>query len=113
VIGLARQRFVLVALAVAIGLGAAASPWASAAPDGLQRVAERKGFADTGRPHPIQADAPAPHYAIPGVANERIATGLAGFAGTLVVFAVGLGVARAMRWGSGDEAARHSTVASG
>jgi cobalt/nickel transport protein len=34
-----------------------------------------------------------PDYAVPGVGNERVATGLAGFAGVLGVFAIGYGVA--------------------
>jgi hypothetical protein len=108
---LARQGFVLLALAVAIGVGTAASPWASASPDGLEKVAEREGFADTRRLHAIQEDAPVRDYAFPGVANERLASGLAGFTGTLVVFALGLG-ARALRRRSGDGKAPHPTVAS-
>ena len=51
----------------------------------------------TGRLAPIQEDAPVPDYAFPGVANERLATGLAGFVGTLGVFAVGFGVAAVAR----------------
>jgi hypothetical protein len=109
----AGRRFVPLVLAVAIGLGsAAASPWASGSPDGLQKVAQREGFADTGRLHAIQADAPVPDYAFPGVADERLAGGLAGFAGTLVAFALGLGAARVLRRRSGDAASPHPTVAS-
>ena len=111
-IRLARQGFLLLALAVAIGLGTAASPWTAASPDGLEKVAAREDFADTGRLHAIQQDAPVRDYAFPGVANERLASGLAGFAGTLVVFALGLGAARALRRRSGDGAPPHTTVAS-
>ena len=107
---LARQGFVLLALAVAVGLGTAVSPWASASPDGLERVAEEEGFVDTGRLHAIQEDSPVPDYAFPGVENERLATGLAGFAGTLVVFALGLGAARVLRRRAEDGAARRTTA---
>ena len=109
---LARQSFVLLALAVAVGLGTAVSPWASASPDGLERVAERTGFADTGRLDAGREDAPAPGYAFPGVEDERLATGLAGFAGTLVVFAVGLGAARVLRRRTEDGTVPHTTAAS-
>jgi hypothetical protein len=109
---LARRGFVLLALAVAVGLGTAVSPWASASPDGLERVAEGKDFADAGRAHAIQEDAPIPDYAFPGVENEQLATGLAGFAGTLVVFAVGLGAARVLRRRPEDGAVPHTTGAS-
>jgi hypothetical protein len=91
------RLFTILALAVAIGLGAAASPFASASPDGLERVAEDKAFIDQGRLAPVQEDAPVPDYAFPGVGDERVATGLAGFAGTLVVFGIGFGVAALVR----------------
>ena len=34
-----------------------------------------------------------PDYAFPGIEDARLATGLAGFAGTLVVFGVAFGIA--------------------
>jgi PDGLE domain len=91
------RLFTVLALAVAIGLATAVSPYASSSPDGLERVAEDKAFLDQGRLHAVQADSPAPGYAFPGVSDERVATGLAGFAGTLAVFAFGSGVARLAR----------------
>ena len=91
------RLFTILALALAVGLATAASPFASSHPDGLERVAQDKAFLDSGRLAPIQEDAPVPDYAFPGVANERLATGLAGFVGTLGVFAVGFGVAALAR----------------
>jgi PDGLE domain len=88
-----KRLFTLLALALAIGLATAVSPFASASPDGLERVAEDKAFIEQGRAAPIQEDAPVPDYAFPGVDDPRLATGIAGFAGTLGVFAVGYGVA--------------------
>ena len=88
------RLFTVLALALAIGLATAVSPLASSSPDGLQKVAERQGFVDHGRVHRLQEDAPARGYAFPGVHDARLATGLAGFAGTLVVFAAGWGLAR-------------------
>jgi hypothetical protein len=85
--------FTILALALAIGLATAASPFASSAPDGLNRVAADSGFGGRAQ----ASDGPVAGYAINGVADERLAKGLAGFAGTLLVFAVGTGVARAVR----------------
>ena len=91
------RLFTILALALAVGLATAASPFASSHPDGLERVAGDKAFLDSGRLAPIQEDAPVPDYAVPGVGNERLATGLAGFIGTLGVFAIGFGVAAVAR----------------
>jgi PDGLE domain len=87
------KLFTILALAVAVGLATGASPYASSSPDGLEKVAEEKAFLEQGRLHSVQEDAPVPDYAFPGVADERVATGLAGFVGTLVVFGVGYGIA--------------------
>lgn len=89
--------FVVVALAVAVGLGTGASPFASSAPDGLERVAGDKGFSDDGKLHSVQEDSPLADYAFPGIGNERVATGLAGFVGTLLVFGLGWGAAVLVR----------------
>src|SRR3712207_4530551 len=91
------RLFTILALALAVGLATAASPFASSHPDGLEKVAEEKAFLESGRLAPIQEDSPVPDYAFPGVENERLATGLAGFVGTLGVFAVGFGVAAVAR----------------
>ena len=89
--------FTVLALAIAIGLATAASPWASGSPDGLEKVAADNGFAQRGELHLVQDDSPLPGYAFPGVKNERLATGLAGFTGTLFVFGLGYVVALTAR----------------
>ena len=89
--------FTILALALAVGLATAASPFASASPDGLERVAADKAFLDQGRVAKVQERAAVADYAVPGVADPRLATGLAGFAGTLVVFVLGYGVAVVVR----------------
>ncbi|MEA2229392.1 MAG: cobalt/nickel transport protein [Solirubrobacteraceae bacterium] len=104
------RAFTALALAVAIGLATAVSPWASSSPDGLQRVAGEKGFADRGRLHRVQADAPVAGYAVPGVRDARLAKGLAGFAGTLVVFGLGSGGAALLRRRGGGRPAYPSSV---
>lgn len=89
--------FVALALALAVGLATAVSPFASSSPDGLERVAGDKQFLDEGRLAGVQEDSPIPDYAFPGIENERVATGVAGFAGTLAVFAIGFGLAWVLR----------------
>ena len=91
------RRFTILALAVAIGLGTAASPFASSSPDGLERVAGDQGFLDRGRVAAVQEHAPAPDYGVPGVADGRVATGLARFAGTLLVFGLASGAGELAR----------------
>lgn len=70
---------------------ATVSPLASSAPDGLERVAEDKGFIEMGRvsPFSIVAD-----YAFPWVDNYYLATMLAGWLGTILVFLVAYGIAK-------------------
>ena len=100
------RLFMALALAVAVGLATAASPFASASPDGLEKVATEKRFLDEGRLASIQEESPIPDYAFPGVEKERVATGLAGFVGTLTVFAIGYGLAVAVRRRRRSAAAR-------
>lgn len=85
--------FTVFALAIAIGLAAAVSPFASSSPDGLERVAADKAFIDNGRTH----GSPISGYAFPGIDDPRVATGLAGFTGTLLVFGAAIGMAAVAR----------------
>jgi PDGLE domain len=87
----------ILALAVAVGLAAAVSPFASGSPDGLEKVAGKQAFLDQGRLARVQESAPAPDYAFPGVDDPRLATALAGFTGTLLVFALGAGAVAVLR----------------
>jgi hypothetical protein len=94
---LSSKLFTVLALALAVGLGLAASPFASSSPDGLEMVAQQKGFLDDGRLHSLQYESPIPDYAFPGVENDRLATALAGFVGTLGVAGAAFLVARPLR----------------
>ncbi|MBN1147572.1 MAG: energy-coupling factor ABC transporter permease [Anaerolineales bacterium] len=79
----------LIALALTV-----ISPLASAYPDGLEWVAEQRGFLDAAQ-GPLYNIIP--DYVLPGVSNEALATILAGIVGTLIVFGMALGVAYARR----------------
>jgi cobalt/nickel transport system permease protein len=81
-------------LGIALAVGVFLAPFASEHPDGLEYVGEKLGFLKDGPP-PI-LPAPIPDYSFPlfGGANVKVATALAGLVGTLVVFVVGLVLAR-------------------
>lgn len=79
-----RTRWVLLAvLAVALVCAGVVSFFASSDPDGLTRVAEDRGFAQTGSAHRPLAD--------------RVPAGVARVGGLVVVLALGTGVAYAVR----------------
>ena len=97
------RLFLLGGLLVVLGLAMLVSGFASSAPDGLEKVATDKGFLETARDH-LFADSPLADYAVKGVGNERLSTGLSGLIGVLVTFGVGLALfalLRAMRPRSG------------
>jgi cobalt/nickel transport protein len=83
-------------LAVALCLAAFISPFACGWLDGLERVAEDKGFLTAGEGPPL-LNSPIPDYVFPGIADERVATGIAGVVGTAGVFGVAFGLAAVLR----------------
>lgn len=70
------------------------SPLASSAPDGLEKVAEDKGFVGKAL-RPVYKIIP--DYVVPGVTNEAVATILAGILGTLILLGIGYGLAKLLR----------------
>ena len=85
-----KSKWWLISLVVCLGV-ASFAPLASSSPDGLERVAENKGFIDLAREAPFQVIA---DYVFPGIENEALATILAGLIGTIILF----GVAYALAW---------------
>ena len=83
------MKWWLIGLFVCLAV-ACISPLASSSPDGLERVAENKGFIGWGQEAPFQVIA---DYVFPGIENEALATILAGLIGTLILFGVAYGVA--------------------
>lgn len=87
-----RQRtFLAIGLLVALLLAGVVSGFASSSPDGLEKVAEDKGFIDTAQDHGL-ADSPVADYGVAGVENARLSGGLAGVIGVLGTLAVGGGL---------------------
>jgi hypothetical protein len=84
-----KTKWWLVALGICL-LVAVFSPLASSAPDGLERVAENKGFLEQAGGSPFQVIA---DYVFPGIENEALATIIAGITGTLLLFGMAYGLA--------------------
>jgi len=84
-----KSKWWLVGLAVSL-LIAGLSPLALSSPDGLERVAEDKGFISLAGEAPFQVIA---DYVFPGIENEKLATILAGLIGTLILFGLVYGLA--------------------
>ena len=79
---------------VALVVGIMAVFFASPDPDGLERVADDKGFLDAAQGPVFNV---IPDYLVPGVTNETLAGMIAIILGTLLLFAVGYGLARLLR----------------
>ncbi len=94
------RLFIIVALTISVGLAMFVAPFASSSPDGLERVAKNHGFLEKGE-HSVWAHSPIADYLFPGIKNEAVATGLAGFVGTLVVFIVAYGIVLLLKRVSG------------
>ena len=75
------------------------SPLASSSPDGLERVAENKGFINLGQEAPFQIIA---DYVFPGIQNEVMATILAGLIGSLILFGAVYGMAWLLKSRKGE-----------
>lgn len=82
-------------LLVALLLAGFVSFYASDSPDGLESVAEDKGFVDTAGDH-ATGDGPLADYDA-GLDSERASVGVAGVVGVLVVLGLGTGLTYVVR----------------
>jgi len=87
---------VLAGLLVTLLLAGVVSYYASDSPDGLNSVAADQGFDKGERDHAAD-DSPLAGYSVEGVDDERLSGGLAGAAGVALTFAIGGGIALALR----------------
>lgn len=90
------KQEILFGLILAIFLAIALSPFANPWPDGLEKVAENKGFLEKGEVRPIFAS-PIPDYTWPGLKSEKLATSAAGVFGTLFIFGLAYGLSILVR----------------
>ncbi|OFW58850.1 MAG: hypothetical protein A2133_02145 [Actinobacteria bacterium RBG_16_64_13] len=80
--------FVAGTVVVAVALAVFVAPFASSSPDGLERVAADQGFESAATAEPLWGSSPFGDYQMPGVANGKVATAVAGLVGTLILFAL-------------------------
>ena len=88
---LTNRKFYFAGFIVSLFLAGVVSFYASADPDGLERVAEDIGFLETAKEH-SNADGTLADYGVKGIENERASVGVAGIIGvigTAVVAGVG------------------------
>lgn len=85
------KRLVAAAVFVALVLAGIASYYASSSPDGLEKVADDKGFNAEEKDHSL-ADGPLSDYGVKGVENARLSGGLAGVLGVSVILVAGTGL---------------------
>jgi len=90
------RKEILVGLLIALVIGGLISLFASFSPDGLEKVAQDKGFLHFGE---IDSALKAPFagYMVPKIPSDKTANSLAGIFGTLIVFAVTYFLARQLK----------------
>ena len=93
--GVPTRVVVVTGLLLALLLAGVVSHYASASPDGLNRVAGDEGFAETEQQR--NGAAPFAGYETSGVDHDRLSGGLAGVAGCLVVLVVAGGLTQVLR----------------
>lgn len=81
--------FVGAAVVVAVLLAVFLSPFASSSPDGLEKVAEDKGFLKVAEEtDPAWSHSPWADYQVGAVKNEKVSTGISGLIGVLITIVV-------------------------
>lgn len=101
---LSNRAFAIAALVVTLLIAGGLSLLASSSPDGLEHVAETKGFADTAQEHEA-ANGPLADYQVKGVEDERASGALAGIAGVAITGALMGGLVLVLRRRDGGSAA--------
>ena len=79
--------FLGIGLLAALLVAGVLSGFASGDPDGLERVSIDQGFDETAQDHAL-ADSPLADYAVEGVEDGRLSTGLAGVIGVALTLAI-------------------------
>jgi len=89
--------FVWIGLGIALFLALFLSPFASTSPDGLEKVAETKGFSEKGENWKFWKHAPLSDYTLPWIKNEKVSTTLSGLVGTLAIFFIAMGIGKLIK----------------
>lgn len=89
------NRFLLAGIFVSLLIAGVLSYYASSSPDGLEKVAEDKGFIDSAK-ESANAGTPLADYGVSGVDNERLSVGLSGIVGVVVTLIVAAFIFKAL-----------------
>jgi cobalt/nickel transport protein len=90
-----QNKFLFAGLFLSLAVAGFLSYYASSDPDGLEKVAEEKGFLDTAKDS-VNAGTPLADYGITGLDNERLSVGLSGAIGVLVTLIVAFMIFKAI-----------------
>lgn len=91
------RGFILIGLGISLFIALFLSPFASSAPDGLEKVAAFKGFSEKSEGPQFWRYAPLLNYTFPWIKNEKVSTALSGLGGTLVIFFIVMGLGRLLK----------------
>lgn len=89
--------FILVGLGICLLMALFLTPFTSSSPDGLEKVAETKGFASKGEEWKFWKHAPLPDYEIPWIKNKKVSTTISELVGTLAIFLIALGIGKLVK----------------
>ncbi|GAB6273951.1 MAG: hypothetical protein STSR0004_08140 [Peptococcaceae bacterium] len=96
------KKLLITGFIVAVLVAAILSPFASSYPDGLERVAEDKGFIVLAEGKEL-IKTWMPDYVFPGLNHEGAATAVAGITGTILVFILLYGIGKLIVISFGQE----------
>jgi cobalt/nickel transport protein len=88
--------FIFAALGVTVILAVLVAPFASKAPDGLERVIQDHGLAAQQPEKPVWDDAPLSDFKVPGVEDEKKAISIAAAIGLVIMFGGSYAIAKLM-----------------
>lgn len=84
-----KNKFLLGGILISIFVAGFISYYASSSPDGLEKVAEDKGFLDTAKDSANSGSFLA-DYGVAGIDNQRLSVGLSGLIGVIATLSVSL-----------------------
>ena len=90
-----RKKDIIIGIGIALFLAFFISPFASKSPDGLEKVAQTKGFIDKEK-EPLFLT-PFAGYQVKGIKSEKVSTPLAGVFGVILVFGAAYLTAKALK----------------
>ena len=89
-----KLSFYGIAIVLTVALAVVLSPLASSHPDGLEKVAEEKGFLEQADGQEVWHGSPLPDYSLPGLESDTLSTSLAGLLGSIVTLVIAVSVGR-------------------